>query len=103
MTAPLFQSLDKWLSLWNKRISQPQPVLEARPLIDRDQPAVRAGFVRHSHEFYTLALAKLEMIDRLHGVGQASHIGDAGKGNVKQLISDIKRAWPTRAEAARAV
>ncbi|KAM0251714.1 hypothetical protein ACHAQJ_008035 [Trichoderma viride] len=64
--------------------------------------SVNTSFIRHSPEYYTLALAKLEMIDRLHSVGQAPYIVDAGKENVKQLISDVKRVWPSRAEADNA-
>jgi hypothetical protein len=99
-TNSLFQSLDRWLSLWKKRLNQSQLGLEVRPSIDHGQPAIYTGFVRHSLEYYTLALAKLQIMDRLHNVGQTSHIVDGGKENVKQLILDVKRAWPSRTEAA---
>ncbi|KAL7943774.1 hypothetical protein V8C42DRAFT_328418 [Trichoderma barbatum] len=97
---PLFYALEKWLSLWNKRISLSQPGPEDCQLTDRDESTVYASFVRHSREYYTLALAKLEMIDKLHSVGQASHIASAGKEKVKQIITDVKRAWPSRAVTA---
>ncbi|KAF3067789.1 hypothetical protein CFAM422_008421 [Trichoderma lentiforme] len=93
---PLFNSLDKWLSLWNKRIRSTQTGGEARVVINRDESTPCPSFLRHSREFYTLALAKLEMIDRLYSAGQTSQIADTGKGGVKQIISDIKQVWPSR-------
>lgn len=93
---PLFNSLDKWLSLWNKRISPTQIGTEARVVINRDESTPCPSFLRHSREFYTLALAKLEMIDKLYSAGQTSQIADTGKRGVKQIISDIKQVWPSR-------
>ncbi|KAL7931664.1 hypothetical protein V8C35DRAFT_329339 [Trichoderma chlorosporum] len=97
---PLFTSLDKWLSLWNKRISPLQPGPEAHALIDHDESAAGPSFLRHSREFYTLALAKLESIEKLHTVGQNDQFINADRGNVRQLISDVKRAWPSRPETS---
>ncbi|KAL6693268.1 hypothetical protein J3F84DRAFT_396220 [Trichoderma pleuroticola] len=94
---PLFNSLDNWLSLWNRRISPTQTGAEARAVISRDESTTYTSFLRHSREFYTLALAKLEMIDKLYHSGQLAKIAGTGKGGVKQLILDVKRAWPSHA------
>ncbi|KAL5093741.1 hypothetical protein Trisim1_010466 [Trichoderma cf. simile WF8] len=99
-TMSLLHSLEKWLALWDRRFNNTQAGLPIQPLAHEDDQTVRTGFVRHSREYYALALAKLEMIDRSHS-GPVSQLSDS-QGNVKDIISHVKSAWPSQVGSAAA-
>lgn len=89
MTVMLFRFLEKWLVLWEQQAWQLQSGPKVSYSTNCSQYEAHTGFTRHSREYYTLALAKLEMIDRLRSTDRASQSVDLIKGNVDELISKI--------------
>jgi len=57
---------------------------------------VLASFSRHAHEYFGLALARLDTINESKSRGRHLRCEKAGERNVKTLITSYQQKYPTR-------
>lgn len=84
-------ALRNWRILWDNRAEEPENdhSLSRSPEPDYIHPS---GFVRHSHEFYMLALAKLKYIETRQEQSKDIHLDEPSMDGVKNLILQMKCA-----------
>ncbi|CAG9977246.1 unnamed protein product, partial [Clonostachys byssicola] len=87
VSSSIAQALEKWLQMWEHDMSHQESHLVSRSTLLPHGAAMATGFTRHSYEYFSLALVKLNRLHDLQGREQTGPLNDFGEGNVKRLIS----------------